>query len=118
MGRIESVSDLHSADAMYHQKCNINYRTGKNKVMQLTDASGLPKKKKKNPGGRPSEPYSVEAFLQTMDDFEKGGDEFITLDALTDKMTQRLGDDGSDGSAFTAKHMKRKNIEHFGDRIL
>ena len=29
-GRIESAQDLHAADAVYHQQCNINFRTGRN----------------------------------------------------------------------------------------
>lgn len=29
-GRIEAVNDLHAADAIYHQTCNVNFRTGKN----------------------------------------------------------------------------------------
>lgn len=28
-GRIKSVNDLHAADALYHQICSVNFRTGK-----------------------------------------------------------------------------------------
>lgn len=28
-GRIESVNDLHAADAVYHQSCSVNFRTKK-----------------------------------------------------------------------------------------
>ncbi|GFO33580.1 hypothetical protein PoB_006008500 [Plakobranchus ocellatus] len=29
-GRIEYAQDLHAADAVYHQQCKINFRTGRN----------------------------------------------------------------------------------------
>ncbi len=29
LGRINSVGDLHAGDAIYHQACNVNFRTGK-----------------------------------------------------------------------------------------
>ena len=28
-GRIEAVNDLHAADTIYHQTCNVNFRIGK-----------------------------------------------------------------------------------------
>jgi hypothetical protein len=90
LGRIESVSDLHSADAIYHQKCSINFRTGKEMPMQLLDASGLPIKKEKNPGGRPVASFAAEAFIQTMTEFEEEGNELTTVDALISKMAKRI----------------------------
>ena len=30
LGRFEYLRDLHAADAVYHQTCSINFRTGKN----------------------------------------------------------------------------------------
>ena len=29
LSRIQFVQDLHAADAVYHQKCSVNFRTGK-----------------------------------------------------------------------------------------
>lgn len=28
-GRIETINDIHAADAIYHQTCSVNFRTGK-----------------------------------------------------------------------------------------
>ena len=52
LGRIESVNDLHAADAVYHHLCSSNFRTGKD-VPQLfvsADETLLPAPKRRQVG--------------------------------------------------------------------
>ncbi len=35
-GRLASVNDLHAADAIYHQQCSVNFRTGKDAPTKYT----------------------------------------------------------------------------------
>ena len=50
-GEINFLSgDLHAADCLYHQKCSINFRTGKSKPQ---DFCSPPAEKKRKLCGRP-----------------------------------------------------------------
>ncbi|CAG2217992.1 unnamed protein product [Mytilus edulis] len=42
-GRLQSISDLHAADALYHQACSVNFRTNKKIPLAFSPA---PKKRK------------------------------------------------------------------------
>ncbi|VDI50402.1 Hypothetical predicted protein [Mytilus galloprovincialis] len=59
-GRLQSISDLHAADALYHQACSVNFRT--NKKIPLT-FSPEPKKKENSSRGRPA--AYVDYFLNS-----------------------------------------------------
>lgn len=60
-GRIASIIDLPVADAIYHQKCSVNFRTNRQLPKEFeTDASPC-KKQTKSPG-RPEAPDTTEAF--------------------------------------------------------
>ncbi|CAC5372575.1 unnamed protein product [Mytilus coruscus] len=50
-GRLECISDLHAADALYHQTCSVNFRTSK-KVPEAFSPD--PKAKENNYHGRPA----------------------------------------------------------------
>lgn len=48
-GRIESVNDLHAADAVYHQSCSVNFRTKKAKPQTvLAEPERISKKGRPN----------------------------------------------------------------------
>ena len=68
----EDVSDLHAADAVYHQCCSGNFRTGrsipKKFCVERRDTSNL---------GRPQE-HRPE-FLEVLKFLEKQSDELITI---------------------------------------
>jgi hypothetical protein len=69
MSRLNSIPDLHAADAIYHKCCSVNFRTGrdvpKEKIllMKLDIATRLSNKAK---SGRPENAVQLEAFLKTM----------------------------------------------------
>lgn len=47
MGRIEYARDLHAKDAIYHQQCSVNFRTGKKKPLKFAGVEP-PKRAKKD----------------------------------------------------------------------
>ena len=56
LGRINSVGDLHAGDAIYHQACNVNFRTGKAPPIDYkVDYIRAPQKFR----GRPIKTYKV-----------------------------------------------------------
>ena len=106
-GRIKYVNDLHAADALYHQTCSVNFRTGKT-VPQLFSPVASKKGQKR---GRPVS--NTESFANIIDYLKKHEDEQVTIFHLVDKMKEECGDD-----AFSAVYMKKKLREHFGNEIL
>ena len=68
-GRINSVNDLHAADAIYHQTCNVNFRT-KKQIPILYSSEETPVKRKRL-SGRPAEEVHKVAFEKTMKFFEQ-----------------------------------------------
>ncbi len=61
LARINSVHDLPAADAVYHQICSSNFRTGKSiPLVFKSDADEQPVQKR----GRLKDPLQEEAFLQ------------------------------------------------------
>lgn len=87
-GRMEFAQELHAADAVYHNKCNVNFRTGRDipKVFQ-----GLSQVELK-PKGRPEDPERAEAFLKTAEYFAENDDEQITISELCQKMGEYCED--------------------------
>ena len=58
LGRIEFVQDLHAADAVYHQECSANFRTGKQIPHEYFPRGSEAKKQK----GHPKDDQRREAF--------------------------------------------------------
>ena len=111
--RIMHVHDLHAADAVYHQTCSVNFRTGKQMPMaQLasTEDSKRPKL------GRPQIDERAVAFLEVARYLEENDDEQITIDHLIDLMEQKLANTAHEAYGYT--HMKKRLQEHFGERII
>ena len=105
LSRIQFVQDLHAADTVYHQKCSVNFRTGKSLP------SPTPNKKKTT--GRPPKQDVQIAFQKTMDYLIEHEDEQITVIELIDKMSEFCGD-----MAYTSVHMKSKLQDYFGDNVI
>lgn len=115
LARLEFAQDLQAADAIYHQKCSVNFRTKKQIPQTFDEEYGCPKKK-----GRTHDVARADAFLKVASYLEENDDEQITLGDLTVKMKQYLEEDTSDASCepYTKIYMKMKLLERFGDQII
>ncbi len=112
--RILHVHDLHAADAVYHQTCSVNFRTGKQKPMAHQSASTEDSKRPKP--GWPQVDERAVAFLQVAQYLEENDDEQITIDHLIDLMEQKLTNTAHKAYGYT--HMKNRLQEHFGEKII
>jgi len=111
--RIMHVHDLPAADAAYHQKCSVNFRTGKQILnMFVTDE---PRQKKKRVG-RPQDEEKTDAFVKVAKFLQENDDKQITVGDLIALMSDYMA--GSVSTAYGHTHMKAKLLEHFGDQIL
>lgn len=116
LARLEYASDLHAADAIYHQQCSVNFRTKKQIPQPFDEEKSIPRKK-----GRPHDIARSDAFHKVAKYLEQNDDEQITVGDLTEKMKVYLEEDkGSDGMCepYTIKHMKKKLFERFGDDVI
>lgn len=73
-------TDLHAADAIYHQTCSVNFRTGK----QLP-VSKKENKNKRTAPGRPKEDQSVQVFTEVITFLEHRHNEPISITELVIK---------------------------------
>ena len=105
LSRIQFVQDLHATDAVYHQKCRVNFRTGKSLPSPTPNI-------KKTTGRSPKHDVQI-AFQKTMDYLIEHEDEQITAIELIDKMSEFCGD-----MAYTSVHMKSKLQGGNRDRAL
>ena len=111
MAKISSVHDLPVVDAVYHQICSSNFRTGKPLVF-MSDTNEQPASKR----GRYKDPFQEEAFLQVMEDLQQNDEEQTTVNDLIDNMKTYLGDCDSMPYGFT--YMKKRIKDHYGDDII
>lgn len=107
LARIHYAQDLHAADAIYHQQCSVNFRTGKNVP------SSTPNQKKKGTG-RPQREESQAAFCQTLEYLIKNEDEQLTVNDMVTKMSELCGENLS----YSQVHMKSKIQNHFGEDVI
>lgn len=91
--RLAFAIDLHAADAVYHQSCNVNFCTLKSVPKQHSSYSTL----KRMNYGRPQDLDRSRAFQQTVQFFRENDEEQLTLSDLTEKMQECL-----QGSGFQA----------------
>lgn len=110
--RIEFVSDLPAADAVYHQVCNVNFRTGKQIPKKfIQDATTKHAKP-----GRPCDSAQAEAFAKVIAYLEQNDEEQITINDLIQKMNDYLK--GTDSEAYGFTHMKEQIKKEFGQKIV
>ncbi|CAG2255285.1 unnamed protein product [Mytilus edulis] len=81
LAKLEYAQDLPAADAIYHQKCSVNFRTGKN-----IPIGGTPEQKRKKQG-RPDHTEANTAFLKTMDYLLENEEDQLTVKDLVHQMT-------------------------------
>ncbi len=106
------MHDLPAADAIYHQTCNVNFRTGKQIPSVYATGTQAYKKKKV---GCPMDEESSSAFRKVVKYLEENDNEQTTINDLIDVMQNHLS---SDCSPYGFTHMKAKLEEHFKDQIL
>ena len=109
-----NVHDLPAADAVYHQTCNVNFRTNR-QLPQLYETDELPAAKKRKVG-RPQNEEKKQAFVKVAKFLEDNDDEQITVGDLVEKMEEYLND--TESEAYGRLHMKTKLLEYFGDKII
>lgn len=99
--RILHVHDLPAADAMYHQTCSVNFRTGK-QIPTLFLTGERHRKKKRV--GLPQDEDKTEASLKVARFLQENDDEQITVNDLIDIMDEFLLE--SEYTAYGHTHMK------------
>lgn len=106
--RLEYARDLHAVDAVYHQSCIVNFRTGKQspKVFQLVQEAI------KHPRHRPHRLDQTMAFLKVATYIEDNDDEQIMIANLVHKMAEYCSDFKD---VYSLLQMKTKLHEHFGN---
>ena len=111
-GRLAYINDL-AADAVYHQSCNVNFRTGKQipKCFQDQDSDGSNTRKT----GRPQSLSCADAFLKASDEEHRSDNERMTVNDLITKMKHYLG---YGEEAYSFSFMKEPLQCHFGNGIL
>ena len=108
-GRMEYVAhDLHAADAMYHQTCNVNFRTGKHIPKAFNQQCSNSKQRR----GRPTDDLLQKTFLDIVSYLEENDNEQITISDLVNKMHELSGD------IYSVTYMKKKLEEHFRESII
>ena len=112
LGRLKFTIDLPAAEALYHQSCNVNFRTFKNIP---TKSQGKQRKMEeclKSPG-RPENHEQKEAFYSIINFVESCTEQIVTVNDLVNKMKEKCGD-----QAYSNKYMKKKLTEYFGSSIV
>jgi len=117
-GRVLFVQDLPAADAVYHNICSVNFRTGKQVpiVFQQAIEQRAAKCKKISGSGRPKDSKKSEAFQAVVEYLENNDDEQVTINDLISKMKEYLQD--TDIEPYSFPHMKSELKKHFSDRII
>jgi hypothetical protein len=109
LNRLSSALDLPAADAIYHQTCNVNFRTGKHIPKMFMD--GEPSVKKSS--GRPEDKDVQVAFQKVACYLEENVDVLIRLQDLVQVMSNSHGE-----KAYSGKHFKKKLKDHFRDSLI
>ena len=110
-GRLECCHDLHASDAVYHQQCNVNFRTNKDMPKHFSCDDQLSAKKKQ---GRLTDTDNEEAILRVALYLEENDDEQIIVSELVLKMKEYYcGED-----SYKHKYMKKRITEHFGNNVI
>ena len=84
--RIEFGRDLPAVDAVYHQVCNVNFRTGKQIPRQMQSEPNV--KNQRLSVGRPENVNQIQAFLKVVEYLEYNDDKQITVSDLVAKMSE------------------------------
>lgn len=108
-GRLEFVSDLPAADAVYHQSCSTNFRTKR----QVPASFATGKEAKKVKCGRPKDEERQDAFRKVATFLQDNDTEQITINDLMNMMNELTG-----GNTYCFTKMKEELIKHFGEELI
>ena len=103
--------DLHAADCVYHQSCNVNFRTMRGIPKQFTSVDSAKRRK----CGRPKDSDQDEAFERVCVFLEENDEEQLTISDLVAKMGDYLRD--SKSTAYGNQYLKEKLIRRYGNSI-
>ena len=106
MARLECCNDLPAVEAVYHQVCSVNFRTGRALPQAFATV-----KSPKIPKGRPQQKNLDGAFRRVVEYLKENEDEPIMISELVNRMR----DDS--GESYSNKHMKNRIVEHFGSSV-
>jgi hypothetical protein len=107
-GRIESINDLHAADASYHQTCSVNFRTSK-----ALPKAFSPDSKAEGNRGRPRNFDKEYHFQKVIEYLQENRDGQIAIKDLVNMMNDFCAE-----TVYSPVHLKRKLKDHFGDNII
>ena len=103
--------DLHAADCVYHQSCNVNFRTMRDIPRPFTSVESAKRRK----SGRPKDHDQDEAFEKVCVFLEENDEEQLTISDLVAKMGEYLCD--SKSTAYGNQYLKEKLMSRYGNSI-
>ena len=111
-GRIEYYDgDLHAADCIYHHKCSVHFRTGRDIPVRFRKGRDPISRKL----GRPRDSDQEQAFSRMCLYLEMNDEEQMNVLYLRGKMEEFLTDENS--LPYTNYYLKNKMSERYGDSI-
>ena len=96
---------MRADDAVYHNQCNVNFRTGKQIPFILPNDTQKGRKSRETNRGRPYDDMHVEGFRNVVLFFEENDDQQVTITDLTVYMGNLLKD--SDVDPYDVRYMKQ-----------
>lgn len=87
--RIVFARDLPAVDAVYHQLCNVNFRTGRNIPLRFRSSAF---NNNQPQAGRNIDRIRQEAFQHVIDEFVENEDEQTTVSELIERMGKHCSD--------------------------
>ena len=105
--KLQLISDLPAADAVYHGKCYSLFFAGRKHPSELRNEEG----------GRQDDISKMKSFLDMCEWFESENDEveLCSLVEMREYMLRKSGDDAS--LVYSMQSIKRKLQEHYGDHV-
>ena len=114
-GRLQYLRDLHASDAIYHQTCSSNFRTGKDIPAQYSSDTDDSVKRTKVQG-RPVDTVRSSAFEKVVQYLRDNEEEQLALQDLSDKMEEYL--EGTNEEPYSVAYLKKKLEERLSDEIV
>ena len=110
LGRISCFADLHAADACYHRKCNVNFRTNLGIPSIFSSKNGPSNRAKRKQDERVQVNLRFEAFIATMALFEEQDDDEFSVKDLCNLIAEKAVE------PYTYQFMKRIPIGIFNNQ--